>query len=130
MRVVITKLGGRLIPKTKKASKGITATTLLLFAICLCSCLPERFRHEKYDCSGSLQNINTIVINKAKTGNYAKIVSPASETKANIIQIDEQTARLTHENIQMKINRKTGTVTMVQGTKYIKLVCKKTVFKM
>ena len=30
----------------------------------------------------------------------------------------------------MKINRKTGAVTMVQGTNYIKLVCKKTVFKM
>ena len=130
MRVVITKLGGCLIPKTKKAPKGITATTLLLFTICLCSCLPERFRHEKYDCSGSLQNINTIVINKAKTGNYAKIVSPTSETKANIIQINEQTAWLTHKNMQMKINRETGTVTMVQGTKYIKLVCKKTVFKM
>ena len=76
------------------------------------------------------KTFNTIVINKAKTGNYAKIVSPASETKANIIQIDEQTAWLTHKNMQMKINRKTGTVTMIQGTKYIKLVCKKTVFKM
>jgi uncharacterized protein with ParB-like and HNH nuclease domain len=130
LRVVITKLGEHLIPKTKNAPKGITATTLLLFTLCLCSCLPERFRHEKYDCSGSQQNINTIVINKAKTGNYAKIVSPASETKANITQIDEQTAWLTHKNIQMKINRKTGTVTMVQGTNYIKLVCKKTVFKM
>ena len=130
MRVEITKLERHLIPKTKRASKGITATTLLLFTICLCSCLPERFRHEKYDCSGNLQNINTIVINKARTGNYAKIVSPASEIKANIIQINEQTAWLSHKNMQMKINRKTGTVTMVQGTKYIKLGCKKTVFKM
>lgn len=130
MRVVITKLGGCLIPKTKKAPKGITATTLLLFAICLSSCLPERFRHEKYDCSGSLPNINTIVINKAKTGNYAKIINPTSETKANITQIDKRTAWLTHKNMEMKINRKTGTVTMVQGTRYIKLICKKTVFKM
>ena len=130
MRVVITKWGRHLIPKTKKAPGGVTATALLLFAICLCSCLPERFRHEKYDCSGKLQNINTIIINKAKTGNHAKIVSPTSETKANINQIDDQTAWLIHKNIQMKINRKTGTVTMVQGTNYIKLVCKKTVFKM
>ena len=130
MREVITKLERHLIPNSKRAPQGITATTLLLFAISLCSCLTERFRHEKYDCSGSPQNISTIIINKAKTGNYAKIVSPASETKANITQIDEQTAWLTHKNTQMKINRKTGTVTMVQGTKYIKLVCKKTVFKM
>ena len=130
MRVVITKLGGHLIPKTKKAPKAITATTLLLFAICLCSCLPERFRHEKYDCSGSLQTLNTIIINKAKIGNNAKIVSSTSETKVNITHIDQQTAWLTYNNMQMKINRKTGTVTMVQGTNYIKLVCKKTVFKM
>ncbi|MFL2845652.1 MAG: hypothetical protein ACJ0BO_05255 [Candidatus Puniceispirillaceae bacterium] len=123
-------LEGRFIAETNKAPRGITATTLLLFAICLCSCLPERFRHEKYDCSGSLQNINTIIINKAKTGNYAKIVSPTSETKAKIIQIDEKTAWLTHKNMQMKINRKTGTMTLVQGTKYIKIGCKKTVFKM
>ena len=130
MIVVITKLERHLIPKAKIAPRGITATTLLLFAICLCSCLPERFRHEKYDCSGSLQNINTIVINKAKTGNYAKIVSPARETKANIIQIDEQTAWLNHKNMQMKINRKTGTLTIVHGTKYMKVDCEKTVFKM
>ena len=128
--MVITKLERRLIAKTKKTPKGITATTLLIFAISLCSCLPERFRHEKYDCSGSLKNINTVIINKAKTGNYAKIVSPARETKANIIQIDEQTAWLNHKNMQMKINRKTGTLTIVHGTKYTKVDCEKTVFKM
>ena len=130
MRVLITKPEKRMIRRGKQDSRKIKAATHLLFIISLCSCFPERFRHEKYDCSGSLQNINTVIINKAKTGNYAKIVSPASETKANITQIDKQTAWLTHENMQMKINRKTGTVTMVQGTKYIKLVCKKTVFKM
>ena len=130
MRVVINKTGGRLISTPKKTPRGITATALLLFAICLCSCLPERFRHEKYDCSSSLQNINTIIINKAKTGNHARIVSLTSETKADIIQIDEQTAWLTHKNMQLKINRKTGKMTMVQGTKYVSIGCKKTVFKM
>ena len=130
LRVLITKPTGRLVPRLKQAPGGIKATTILLFAICLCSCLPERFRHEKYDCSGSLQTINTIIINKAKTGNNAKIVSPTSETKANITQIDEQTAWLTYKKMQMKINRKTGTMTMIQGTRYIKVGCKKTVFTM
>ena len=130
MKILITKSKGRLIQKGKQTPWGLKAASLLLFATCLCSCLPERFRHEKYDCSGSQQNINTIVINKAKIGNYAKIVSPASETKANIIQIDEQTAWLKYENVQMKINRKTGAVTMIQGAKYIKVGCEKTVFTM
>ena len=119
-----------MIRRAKQDSGKIKAATHLLFLICLCSCLPERFRHEKYDCSGSLQTIKTIVINKAKTGNHAKVVSPTSETEANITQIDEQTAWLTYKNMQMKINRKTGTMTMVQGTQYRKVSCKKTVFTM
>ena len=130
MKILITKSKGRLIHKGKQTPGGLKVAAQLLFVICLCSCLPERFRHEKYDCSSSLQTINTIIINKAKPGNYAKIVSPTSETKANIIQIDEQTAWLTYKNVQMKINRKTGSVTMIQGTKYIKVSCKKTVFTM
>ena len=130
MKILITKSKGRLIQKGKLTTWGLKAASLLLFAICLCSCLPERFRHEKYDCSGSLQTINTIIINKAKPGNHAKIISSTSETKANITQIDEQTAWLTYKNMQMEINRKTGTMTMVQGTRYIKVGCKKTVFTM
>lgn len=131
MRMLIAKPKGRLIHRGKQTPGGLKAATqLLLFAICLCSCLPERFRHEKYDCSGSLQNINTIIINKAKTGNYAKIVSPTSETEANITQIDGQAAWLTYKNIRMRINRKTGSITMVQGNKYRKIGCKKTVFTM
>jgi len=130
LRLMITKLKGSLIRRSKQAPRKTKATTLLLFAICLCSCLPERFRHEKYDCSGSLQNINTIIINKATTGNYAKVISSTSETKANITQIDEQTAWLTYKNMKMKISRTTGTMTMVQGTKYTKVGCKKTVFTM
>ena len=130
MTMLITKPKERLIQRGKQIPGGFKSATQLLVAICLCSCLPERFRHEKYDCSGSLQNINTIIINKAKTGNYAKIVSPTSETEADIIQIDKQTARLTYKNVQMKINRSTGAITMVQGNKFRKISCKKTVFTM
>ena len=63
-------------------------------------------------------------------GNYAKIISPTSETGVNISQIDEQTAWLAYKDLQMKINRKTGVITMVQGTRYRKVVCEKTVFTM
>ena len=110
------------LPYTTRVKQGFFLRTLVSLKIWI--------SNEKYDCSGSLQNISTIVINKARTGNYAKIVSPAGETKANILQINEQTAWLSHKNMQMTINRKTGAVTMVQGTKYIKLGYKKPVFKM
>ena len=108
----------------------LKAATPVLFALFLCSCLPERFRHEKYDCSASLPNINTIILNKAKTGDYAKIISHSSDLTANISQIDDKSATLKYKNIEMNINRKTGTITMFQGNKYRKVACKKTVFTM
>lgn len=128
--MLITKPKRSLIHRRKQIPGGLNIATQLLLTICLCSCLPERFRHEKYDCSESLQTINTIIINKAKPGNYAKIINPTRETEANITQIDEQTAWLTYKNMQMKINRKTGEMTMLLGTKYRKVNCKKTVFTM
>ena len=128
--MLITKPNGRLIHKGMQTPGRFKAATQLLLAICLCSCMPERFRHEKYDCSGSSQNITNIIINKAKTGNHAKIISPTSETEANITKIEEQTAWLTYNNIQMKIDRKNGAITMIQGNKYKKIGCKKTVFTM
>ena len=118
------------MPSATQKPAGIKAATHLLILICLSSCLPERFRHEKYDCSNSLHIINTIIISKAKTGNNAKIVNATRETKANITQIDAQTAWLTYKNMQMKIDRETGSITMIQGTNYRKVRCKKTVFKM
>ena len=126
----ITKSEGLFEQRGKKTPGGFKVATQLLFAICLCSCLPERFRHEKYDCSGSLQTINTIIINKAKVGKYAKIVSPTSETNANITHIDGERAWVTFRNARMEINRKAGTITIVQGTIYRQIVCKKTVFTM
>ena len=130
MRVPITKSKRHFTQRNKQALKSIRALTHLFCVIILCSCLPERFRHEKYDCSGFIKNIDTIIINKAKIGRNAKIISPKSEAAANITHIDEQTAWLTYKKLQIKINRKTGTITMIQGTNYNKLRCKKTVFKM
>ena len=128
--MLMTKLTAYSYQRAKQLPGGVKTATHLLFAICLCSCLPERFRHEQYDCSASLNNISTITLNKAKTGDYAKIVTPFNEAKANITQIDQQTAWLIYKRIQIKINRKTGKITMIEGTRYRKVACKKTVFTM
>jgi hypothetical protein len=125
-----TILKGHLARNNGQILGRVKAASYLIFALCLCSCLPERFRHEKYDCSASLQNIGTIILSKAKTGNHAKIASLRSETNATITQIDDQTAWVSYKDIKMKINRKTGTITLFQGTRYRKVVCKKTVFTM
>ena len=116
--------------RTKRIPRGVIAATHLLLATHLCSCLPERFRHEKYDCSESLHGISTVIVNKAKLGDYAKVTGDGIEMKGNITKINDQTAWVAYKNIQMKINRKTGAITIVEGNRYKKVICKKTVFTM
>jgi len=120
----------RFMFKMTQPINWMKATTLLMLTAILCSCFPERFRHEKYNCSGSHRSIKTIVLNKAEPGRYAKITTMNGEQEASIIQIDSQTAILDYENRQIKINRETGAVTLTHGAKYQRAICKKTVFKM
>jgi len=105
-------------------------TVLLALTASLWACFPERFRHEKYECSGSLYNIKAIVLNKAETGSHATVTSSSGEKEAFITEITAETAMLESSNMRIKINRKTATVTATYGTKYQSAVCKKSVFKM
>ena len=116
--------------KPTRISQGIKAAVHVLLATHLCACLPERFRHEKYDCSASLNDIQNIILNKDKPGEYAKINTYGSQKTATIIKIDDETASVTDENILMTIDRKTGTITVIRGNRYKKAICKKTVFTM
>ena len=108
----------------------INAITLLLISATLCSCFPERFRHEKYDCSQNIGGIRTIVFNKTEPGEFAKIITISGEKEASITQIDHQAAILKYNNRQLKINRQTGSVTLTHTAKYQSSICKKTVFTM
>ena len=130
MNALTTETKRDLRHRTKQIPRMITATAHLLLATYLCSCLPERFRHEKYDCSASPNGINTIILNKAKPGDYAKITVAGSEVMANITQINDQTAWVAYKNVQMEINRKTGAIIVVEGTRYQKIICKQTIFTM
>ena len=108
----------------------INAITLLLLSVILCSCFPERFRHEKYDCSQSIGGIKTIVLNKTQPGEFAKITKTKGEEEAYITQIDNQGAILKYDQRRLKINRQTGGVTFTHAAKYQSAICKKTVFTM
>jgi hypothetical protein len=108
----------------------INSITLLLLSATLCSCFPERFRHEKYDCAQNIGGIKTIVFNKTEAGEFAKITTINGEEEASITQIDNQTAILKYENRQLKVNRQTGGVALTHAAKYQSAICKKTVFTM
>ena len=105
-------------------------TALLLLISSLWACFPERFRHEKYDCSGRPGAIKAIVLSKAEVGNHAKIIDITGEQTASVEKISTQMAVLQFADRQIKVNRETGTITMFYGSKYRRVICKKSLFKM
>ena len=114
------------LQKQKLAQK----TILMLLITSLWGCFPERFRHEKYDCSSSPGTIKAIVLSKAEVGNHAKIIDTTGEQAASIESINTQMAILHFADRQIKVNRETGAITLIYGSKYRRMICKKSLFKM
>ena len=105
-------------------------TTLMLLIASLWACFPERFRHEKYDCSSSHGTIKAIVLSKAEVGNNAKIIGMTGEQEASVEKINTQLAILRFADRQIKINRESGAITLIYGSKYKRMICEKSLFKM
>jgi hypothetical protein len=116
--------------KKRQKQNWLQRITLMLLITGLSACLPERFRHEKYDCSSSPGTIKAIVLSKAEVGNNAKIIGMTGEQEASVEKINTQVAILHFADRQIKVNRKTGAITLIYGSKYRRMICKKSLFKM
>ena len=114
----------------RQKQNWVQKTTLLLLISSLWACFPERFRHEKYDCSSSPGTIKAIVLSKAEVGNHAKIIDITGEQAASVEKINTQVAILTFADRQIKINRESGAITLIYGSRYKRMICTKSLFTM
>ncbi|MDB4599221.1 hypothetical protein OAI25_00755 [Alphaproteobacteria bacterium] len=120
----------QLMFKKRQKQNWKQRTTLMLLITSLSACFPERFRHEKYDCSSSPGTIKAIVLSKAEVGNNAKIIGMTGEQEASVEKINTQVAILRFADRQIKVNRESGAITLIYGSKYRRMICEKSLFKM
>ena len=116
--------------KKRQKQNWVQKTTLMLLITSLSGCFPERFRHEKYDCSNSPGTIKAIVLSKAEVGNNAKIIGMTGEQEVSVERINTQVAILRFADRQINVNRESGAITLIYGSKYRRMICKKSLFKM
>ena len=103
----------------------------LLGAIILTSlsaCQLERFRHEKYSCQNSQLNIVEIIIRSAKKGKEVKIFGYDGERTGFIEEISSQIALIRTSDGTLKLNRKTGALSVQLQNRYSRANCKVSVF--
>ncbi|MGB2464923.1 MAG: hypothetical protein ACPICC_08405 [Candidatus Puniceispirillaceae bacterium] len=104
---------------------------LILGVIILTSitgCQLERFRHEKYSCQNSNLDISEIVIRNAKKGKEVKIFGYDGERTGIIENISSQIAIIQTEDGSLKLNRKTGALSIQRKNRYTRISCKLSVF--
>ena len=94
----------------------------------LSSCQLERFRHEKYSCQNSNLDIAEIVIRNAKKGKEVKIFGYDGERTGIIENISSQLAIIRTEDGTLKLNRKTGALSIQRRNRYTRTSCKLSVF--
>ena len=94
----------------------------------LSGCQLERFRHEKYSCQNSNLDIAEIVIRNAKKGKEVKIFGYDGERTGIIENISSQLAIIQTEDGTLKLNRKTGALSIQRRNRYTHTSCKLSVF--
>ena len=103
----------------------------LMSAVILTSfsaCQLERFRHEKYSCQNSQLNIAEIIIRSAKKGKEVKIFGYDGERTGIIEEISSQIALIRTNDGTLKLNRKTGALSVQLQNRYSRANCKVSVF--
>ena len=111
--------------------RSLTHFILLVMCIVgLTACPTERFRHEKYNCNSSAFGIAEIILNDTGVGDMAKIIGYGHEKQVMILSSSKSSITTKMDDIQIKIERDTGTVRVKRGNRYAVLTCSKSVFTM
>ena len=113
----------------KAISPQISGLLALVFTTTLLSgCKLERFRHEKYVCQNSSLNIAEIVVRNASKGSTVKIFGYDGERTGIIESISSQLIFIKTENGQLKLDRKTGALSVQVRNRYTRTQCEPSVF--
>ena len=117
--------------KKIKLSKVLFFSILMLPIIFLQSCKDfKRFSYEKYICEQNSYSLKEILIS-GKKGNYKSQITAADYTvSADIITNNSEMFELHASGVTFDINRKTGTITLIENQEMQLIKCEKTVNSM
>ena len=115
-------------PSLHKRSHLLLGVMAGIILTSLSGCQLERFRHEKYSCQNSNLDIAEIVIRSAKKGKEVKIFGYDGERTGVIESISSQLAIIRTDDGTLKLNRKTGALSIQRRNRYTRTSCKLSVF--
>ena len=106
--------------------------TVIWFAIAfgLAACQAERFRHEKYVCKSVSFDLESIIVNDTDIGGEVKIIGYGNDRVAIIKAINDDHIEIEASRMRLKLDRNNGTVEIIRGNRYARLVCKRSIFTM
>jgi hypothetical protein len=106
--------------------------TVIWFAIAfgLAACPTERFRHEKYVCKSGSFDLDSIIVSDTDIGGEVKIIGYGNDRTATIKAINDDYIEIKASRMTLKLDRNDGSVRVVRGNRYARLVCSRSIFTM
>ena len=109
----------------------IGKTAIWFAVVCsLAACPAERFRHEKYVCKSVSFDLESIIVNDTDIGGEVKIIGYGNDRVAIIKAINDDHIEIEASRMRLKLDRNNGTVEIIRGNRYARLVCKRSIFTM
>ena len=118
-------------PLPARAGRGIMTAGLLSGLALLTACDDfTRFRNEQYLCPQNAYGINEMIINSAKVGDTARLLTTDGEISLTITEKSKSTLNLKGPAYFISADRNTGTLKVIEKNRFRQLRCEVKIFTM
>jgi len=105
-------------------------TPLVTAAFLLAGCYDlTRFKQERYECEFNQQGLVEIDFRDFKIGAEATVIFIDEAVTMPIISASDENFTLTDDGLIIRVDRSSGTVRLTRGTRYRKVKCVKSKFR-
>ena len=118
-------------PLPARAGRGIMTAGLLSGLALLTACDDfTRFRNEQYLCPQNAYGINEMIINSAKVGDTARLLTTDGEISLIITEKSKSTLNLKGPAYFISADRENGTLKVIEKNRFRQLRCEVKIFTM
>ena len=118
--------------KTLEISSYLQSSLLLVVVGCLFAGCNEltRFNQERYECGYNPDGLVEIDLREFKEGSQVTVTFSDEAVTMPIVESNEDSFTLTSPSLIVRIDRGSGIIRLTRGSRYRKVKCKKSKFRM
>jgi hypothetical protein len=117
--------------KNRPKPARLTFTAIALAGLVAAGCDDlSRFKQERYECNFNQHGLVEIDIRDMEVGTEVAVSFTDGDRKMLLTESSDSNFTLTNEQLILRVDRKSGTVRLTRGSRYLNISCSKSEFRM